>query len=103
MRNERQRINSAPFQKMLCVDLSEEDIKSKMNCVLGWAVKSERSKTKDKASDKYKILNSMACYEKDINKKDMMDRCDLITLLRNKGGEGGFCLAIEAYFVWENK
>ena len=103
VRNERRRKDPELFRKAQSVNLSDEVIKSETNRILGWAVKSARDQTKNKTSDEYKLLSSMVCYEKDIDGKDLMERCDLTTLLQNKGGEGGLCLVSEAFFAWGNK
>ena len=91
------------FSSAIEVELSDEVIKSETNRVLGWAVKSARDKTKDRTSSEYKLLNSMVCYEKDIEKNKLAERCDLATLLRNVGGEGGLCLVSETFFSWGQK
>ena len=46
----------------------------------------------------YRLLSSMACYEKDVDDEYISKRVDFGTFLRNCGGEGGLLYVTEPFF-----
>ena len=72
-----------------------------------WAVKSCKEVRKNKLKGSsvdcskdptYRLLSSMACYEKDVDDEYISTRVDFGTFLRNCGGEGGLLYVTEPFF-----
>ena len=63
--NERRRKTPEQFQFATKVNLSDEDLNSETNRVLGWAVKSCCDEIADPKSPDFHLLEQMICLEKD--------------------------------------
>ena len=100
VRNERRNHNPKLFQAKGFASLTTEEVKSKTNRVMCWAIASARENVRDETSNKYRLLSMMFCKEKYVDDEYIRTCYDLTMLLRNIGGNGGLCLVSEAFFDW---
>ena len=101
--NERRRKNPEQFQLGAKVNLSDEDLTSETNRVMGWAVKDCCDQIADPKSSDRLLLEQMICLEKDVSEDYMRERYDLLTLCRNVRAKGGLSLVTDAFFDWEKR
>ena len=100
LESERKRRDPQLFARRISPHLGEDELKSEVNRLVAWAIRSVRDKQTDKTSSKHQLLASMVSLEKDVDDVYLEDRCDLGFKLRNYGGDGGLTLVKEEYFTW---
>lgn len=104
VRSERQKKDPELFHRTTIVNMSDEALTSEVHRVFGWAIRNCRDgKRFDSKSAEHRLLDSMVCLEKDADEEFIAKRVDLLTLLRNIGGEGGLCLVQDAFLEWGKK
>ena len=54
----------------------------------------------DNKLGEHRLLKKMMCLEKDLSKDHFETKYDLLTMIRNTGGDGGLALVADDFFDW---
>ena len=59
-----------------------------------------QNKITDNKLGEHRLLNKMMCFEKDLSEDYFETKYNLLTMIRNIGGNRGLALVADGFFYW---